>query len=159
MPRTRAPPRAIAGDRGRPRAYHRGTVAHDSPIDAYLATLPPAQHEALQHLRAQVHGLVPEAVETMSYGMPAFRLNGRMLLWFAGWKAHCSIYPLTGAFLEANTDALKAYRRTRGSLHFAPEAPLPETLVERMVQARVADLEGATGRGIGARSGEARRRG
>jgi uncharacterized protein YdhG (YjbR/CyaY superfamily) len=117
-------------------------VAHHSPIDDYLAPLPPDQHEALQRLRAQVARLVPDAVETISYGMPAFKLHGRALLWFAAWKAHCSIYPLTGAFLDANADALQGYRRTKGSLHFAPGAPLPEALVERMVRARVADLQG-----------------
>jgi uncharacterized protein YdhG (YjbR/CyaY superfamily) len=113
-----------------------------SPIDAYLATLPADQREALQRLRAQIAGLVPDAEETISYGMPAFKLRGRGLVWFAAWKAHCSIYPLTATFLEANADALKGYGRTKGSLHFTPEAPLPEALVERLVRARLADLEG-----------------
>jgi uncharacterized protein YdhG (YjbR/CyaY superfamily) len=117
-------------------------VAHDLPIDAYLATLPPDQREALQRLRAQIARLVPDAVETISYGMPAFKLHGHALLWFAAWKAHCSIYPLTDRFLEAHADALKGYRRTRGSLHFTTEAPLPEALVERLVRERLAGLEG-----------------
>jgi uncharacterized protein YdhG (YjbR/CyaY superfamily) len=116
-------------------------MAMDSRVDAYLATLPASQREALQRLRAQVARLVPDADETISYGMPAFKLNGRALLWFAGWKAHCSIYPLTDSFLEAHADALKGYRRTRGSLHFAPEAPVPDALVEELVRARVANLE------------------
>ena len=81
-------------------------------------------------------------METISYGMPVFKLHGRGLLWFAGWKAHCSIYPLTNTFLEAHADALKGCRRTKGSLHFTPEAPLPEALVERLVLDRLADLEG-----------------
>jgi uncharacterized protein YdhG (YjbR/CyaY superfamily) len=117
-------------------------MAHDSRIDAYLATLPPAQREALQRLRAHIARLVPDAVETISYGMPVFKVDGRGLLWFAAWKAHCSIYPLTDAFLEAHADALKGYERTKGSLHFTPEAPLPEALVERLVRERLADLEG-----------------
>jgi uncharacterized protein YdhG (YjbR/CyaY superfamily) len=116
-------------------------MAIDSRVDAYLATLPAAQREALQRLRAQVARLVPDADETISYGMPAFKLHGRALLWFAGWKAHCSIYPLTDSFLEAHADVLKGYRRTRGSLHFGPEAPVPDALVEELVRARVADLE------------------
>jgi uncharacterized protein YdhG (YjbR/CyaY superfamily) len=117
-------------------------VAHDSRVDAYLATLPTDQREALEGLRTHIARLVPEAVETISYGMPAFKLHGRALMWFAGWKAHCSIYPLTGAFLEAHADALKGYGRTRGSLHFTPDTPLPEALVEQMIRARLADLEG-----------------
>jgi uncharacterized protein YdhG (YjbR/CyaY superfamily) len=121
--------------------YDRDVVAHDSRIDAYLATLPADQREALQILRAQVARLVPEAEETISYGMPAFKLNGRFLLSFAGWKAHCSIYPLTETFLAAHADELQGFGRTKGSLHFTPESPLPEKLVEDLVRDRVADLE------------------
>lgn len=121
--------------------YHPDAVSHDSRIDAYLATLPADQRQALQRLRAQIARLAPEAVETISYGMPAFRLHGRGLVWYAGWKAHCSIYPLTDSFMEANAKALKGYRRTKGSLHFTPDSPLPEDLVERLVQERLADVE------------------
>ncbi len=116
-------------------------MAHDSRIDAYLATLPADQHEALQELRAQIARLVPDAEETISYGMPAFKLHGRGLIWYAGWRTHCSIYPLTDSFMEANAEALKGYGRTKGSLHFTPEAPLPAELVERLVRERLADFE------------------
>jgi uncharacterized protein YdhG (YjbR/CyaY superfamily) len=119
-------------------------VTDDSPIDAYLAGLPAEQRRVLQSLRAQVIGLVPDAVETMSYGMPVFKLGGQPLLWFAGWKAHCSIYPLTDSFLAAHVDELSGYRRTKGSLHFTHDAPLPESLVEELVRAREADLAAAT---------------
>jgi uncharacterized protein YdhG (YjbR/CyaY superfamily) len=122
-------------------AYHRPTVAGTSPIEAYLATLPRDQRVALQRLRLQVARLVPDAVEAISYGMPAFTLNGRVFFWYAGWKNHCSIYPLTGAFLERHRDELKGYRRTKGSLHFSPDAPLPDELVEDFVGERLADME------------------
>lgn len=100
-------------------------MADSSPIDTYLATLPADQRAALQRLRCEVPRLVPDAVETISYGLPTFKLHGRGLLSFAGWKAHCSIYPLTGSFLDAHAEELKGYRRTKGSLHFTPEEPLP----------------------------------
>jgi len=93
-------------------------VADDSPIDAYLATLPASQRDALQHLRSQILQLAPDAVETISYGMPTFKLRGRALVSFAGWKAHCSIYPLTGTLLDAHADALKGYERTIGERPF-----------------------------------------
>lgn len=112
----------------------------NADVDAYLAKLPEDQRAALEGFRKQVVRLVPDAVETISYGMPAFKLHGTALLWFAGWKAHCSIYPLTDTFLEARADELKGYRRTKGSLHFTPDAPLPEALVEELVLARVADV-------------------
>lgn len=120
-------------------------MTHDSPIDAYLANVSEDQREALQRLRAQIVSLVPDAVETISYGMPAFKLHGRAVVWFAAWKAHCSIYPLTDTFRAAHADALKAYRRTKGSLHFTPAAPPPESLVEELVRARLTDLEGGGG--------------
>ncbi len=115
-------------------------MTQESQIDAYLAGLPAEQRRVLQSLRAQVTRLVPDAVETMSYGMPVFKLGGQPLLWFAGWKAHCSIYPLTDSFLAAHADELSGYRRTKGSLHFTPDAPLPESLVEKIVRARESDL-------------------
>ena len=117
-------------------------MAHDPRIDAYLATLPADQREALQRLRFQIARVVPDAEETISYGMPTFKLDGRFLVSFAGWKAHCSIYPLTDAFLKAHADELKGYGRTKGSLHFTSDAPLPEALLESLVRGRVADLGG-----------------
>jgi uncharacterized protein YdhG (YjbR/CyaY superfamily) len=120
-------------------------MTDEAPIDAYLATLPPDQHKALQRLRVQIARLVPGAVETISYGMPAFQLEGHAVVWFAGWKAHCSIYPVTDTFLQEHADALKGYERTKGSLHFTPDAPLPEALVEQLVRARLADLQAGLG--------------
>ncbi len=120
-------------------------MTDDSAIDAYLAKLPQDQRAALERLRKQVVRLVPDAVEAISYGIPTFKLNGKALLWFAGWKAHCSIYPLTDTFLAGHADELKGYRRTKGSLHFTSDAPLPKALLEQLVRARVADLEGGAG--------------
>ena len=118
------------------------TVSLAAPIDAYLATQPPDQRDALLRLRAQIARLLPDAEETISYGLPAFTLKGRAVVWFAGWKAHCSIYPLTDSFLQAHAAELSTYRRTKGSLHFTPDAPLPDKLIESLLRARLADLEG-----------------
>jgi uncharacterized protein YdhG (YjbR/CyaY superfamily) len=119
-------------------------VAQNDQIDAYFATLAPDQREALQHLRALVRRVVPEAQETMSYGMPAFKLGGRFLISYAGWKRHCSIYPVTDTFLSAHAHELEGYDRTKGSLHFTPDDPLSDALVTALVQARVTEL--ASGR-------------
>ena len=116
-------------------------MTEDSPIDAYLAKRPAEQREALQRLRAQVSRLLPDAEESISYGIPTFKLGGRAVVWYAGWKSHCTIYPLTDSFLAAHHDELEGYVRTKGSLHFTPEAPLPEPIVEGLVRARLADLE------------------
>jgi len=111
-----------------------------SPIDEYLAGLPPEQGEALQRLRDEIMGLVPNAVETMSYGMPTIKVEGRALLLFAGWKAHCSLYGLTDAFIAAHADELKGYGGTKGSLHFTPRNALSAELVGKMVRARLREL-------------------
>lgn len=110
-------------------------------VDDYLAKLPAGQRELLQHVRGTVARLVPDAVELISYNMPAFKLRGKFLVSYAGWKAHCSIYPLMDSFLEAHADELSGYGRTKGSLHFTPEKPLPQPLLEELILARVADLE------------------
>ena len=109
-------------------------------IDEYLATLPDEQRAALEHVRREVHRLVPDAEEMISYGMPGFRLDGRSLLWFAGWKKHCSLYPLTDAFLADHPEELAGFEQTKGSVHFTPARPIPDDLLRALVQARVADV-------------------
>lgn len=113
----------------------------DTPVDAYLAKLPVEQRAALEQLRDHIMRVVPSAEETISYGMPTIKVNGEGLLLFAGWKAHCSIYGLTDAFVAEHADELKGYGGTKGSLHFTPENPFPEALVEQMVRGRLADLD------------------
>ena len=110
-------------------------------MEDYLAKLPEDQRASLDRLRRQLRKLLPGAVEAMSYGMPAFKVRDQSVVWFAGWKSHCSIYPLTDSFLRLHADALKGFGRTKGSLHFRPEAPIPEHLVEELVRARLSDLE------------------
>ena len=117
----------------------------DSPIDAYLAGLPADQRAALDLIRAELHRLVPDAEESMSYGMPVIKRHGHGVLWFAGWKKHLSIYPLTDSFLAAHEAELDGYERTKGSLHFTSDVPLPSALFEELVKARLADLEAGTG--------------
>ena len=93
-----------------------------------------------RRLRTQVASLVPEAVEVISYGIPTFKLDGKALIWYAAWKSHCSIYPLTDAFAAAHPDVLKEHGGTKGSLHFTPANPLPEPLIAELVRERVADV-------------------
>jgi len=109
-------------------------------IDEYLAALPADQRDALERVRRHIRALLPDALETMSYGMPVFKIGDQAVVWFAGWKAHCSVYPLTDRFLRSHADALKGFRRTKGSLHFTPDRPIPDTLLTELVEARLADL-------------------
>ena len=120
-------------------------VATDPRVDAYLGALPGDQREVLDKLRADVTRLVPEAEETISYGMPAFRLRGRFFLSFAAWKRHCSIYAIDDDLLARHADAIAGYGRTKGALHFSKAQPLPDALLEDLVRLRTGQIgEGRT---------------
>jgi uncharacterized protein YdhG (YjbR/CyaY superfamily) len=119
-------------------AYHPLVVA--GSVDEYLAGLPGDQRQLLAGLRARIARLVPEATEAISYGMPAFKLDGRFLVSYAGWKAHCSLYPLTDSFMASHADEIAGFDRTKGSIHFTPQKPLPDRVIDDLIAARVADL-------------------
>jgi uncharacterized protein YdhG (YjbR/CyaY superfamily) len=112
-------------------------MRRDPDVDAYLDRLPPAQRALLQHVRERIRAVVPDAEEAISYGMPAFKRSGRFFVSYAAWKRHCSIYPLSDEFLEAHRAELEGFGRTKGSLHFTPERPLPDDLLEALVRAEV----------------------
>ena len=106
----------------------------DPKVDAYLAALPQAQRELLQHVREVIAGVVPDAEEAISYGMPAFKRHGKFFISYAGWKRHASIYPLTDEFAAKHERELEGYGRTKGSIHFTSERPLPDDLIEALVR-------------------------
>ena len=116
-------------------------VIPDPRVDAYLAGLPADQRDLLQGLRARLAGLAPDATETISYGMPALKLGGRFLVSYAGWKAHCSLYPLTDSFMVSHATEIDGFDRTKGSIHFTSTHPLPDDLLDALIRARIADLE------------------
>ena len=109
-------------------------------INAYLAALPDRQRAALQHLHETIAEAVPEAVEAISYGMPAFRYRGRVLIWYLAAKNHCSLFP-TGAAIDAHRDELAGFDVSKGTIRFTPDHPLPMDLVARLVRSRIAQLD------------------
>ena len=109
-------------------------------VDEYMAGLPADQRQLLQGLRERIARLVPDATEAISYGMPAFKLDGRFLVSYAGWKSHCSLYPLTDSFIASHPDEVEPFDRTKGSIHFTPQKPLPDRVIDDLVLARVDDL-------------------
>jgi uncharacterized protein YdhG (YjbR/CyaY superfamily) len=103
-------------------------------IDEYLAGLGTAQSAALERLRRLVHAVVPQAQECISYGIPAFRLNGKMLIYLGAAAKHCAIYGVE----ETRTGEFNGYDTSgRSTLRFTPDRPLPENLVRRLLQARI----------------------
>jgi uncharacterized protein YdhG (YjbR/CyaY superfamily)/SAM-dependent methyltransferase len=113
-------------------------MATDPRVDAYIDALPEAQRELLQHVREVIRRTAPDAEEAISYGMPAFERGGKFFVSYAAWKRHCAIYPVTAAFLAAHRAELEGFGRTKGSLHFTPERPLPDHLLEALVRSELA---------------------
>jgi uncharacterized protein YdhG (YjbR/CyaY superfamily) len=101
-------------------------------IDEYISTFPEESQAVLEKVRQAIHKAAPEAVETMSYGMPTFNLNGKHVVFFAGWKRHISLYPLPAGD-EAFQQALSHYKRAKGSIQFPFDKPIPYDFVEHMV--------------------------
>src|SRR5437899_9519063 len=108
-------------------------------IDEYLAAVKGKKRAALDKLRKTIRTIVPKAEECISYGIPAFRLDGTIVAGFAATKKGCSYFPFSGATLGTLADELEDYEQTKSSLHFDPVAPLQATLVRKLIKARIAE--------------------
>jgi uncharacterized protein YdhG (YjbR/CyaY superfamily) len=110
-------------------------------IDEYLAKLTQPQRATLLELRQTIHDIVPDAEEVISYGMPAFRLNGKVIAGFAAFKNHLAYLPHSGSVLAELRDDLAGYASTEGSLHFHIGEPLPKALVKKLIAARLRQVK------------------
>ena len=108
-------------------------------IDEYLASVKPEQRISLQKLRRTIHATAPKAEECISYGIPAFRLNGRSLVYFGAWANHCSFYPGSSKTLKKFRNDLKEFQITKGTIRFSPDKPLPLALIKKLVKVRIAE--------------------
>lgn len=110
-------------------------------VDAYLRGLAEPKRSTLTELRRTILGIVPDAEEVISYGVPAFRVGGRIVAGMAAFKDHLSYVPFSGSVLGELEDELEDYRMTKSSLHFPVDRPLPEALVRRLIEVRRAEIE------------------
>jgi uncharacterized protein YdhG (YjbR/CyaY superfamily) len=108
-------------------------------IDEYLAGVAPGPRKALQRLRKTMRKIAPRAEECISYSIPAFRLEGRIIGGFAATKKGCSYFPFSGSTLRTLKKEIAGYGGTKSSLHFDPAEGLPEPLVRKLVRARMAE--------------------
>lgn len=111
-------------------------------IDTYLATLDEPKRRTLTALRDTIAAILPEAEQCISYGVPAFRLDGKVIAGFAAFKSHLSYLPHSGSVIAQLSSETEGYTHTKGSLHFPISEPLPAELVERLVRARMAEAFG-----------------
>jgi uncharacterized protein YdhG (YjbR/CyaY superfamily) len=118
-------------------------MAVAASIDEYLATVPDDKRPELERLRRMIRALAPEAVETISYAMPAFKIKGRYFIGFAATKAHCSLY-VGHAPLDVLADELAPYKLWKGTINYKADAPLPADLVTRIVEARLVEFRKGT---------------
>lgn len=108
-------------------------------IDDYLATLSGPKRRALLKLRKTIRSIVPNAQECISYRMPAFRLDGRVIAGFIATKRGCSYFPFSGSTLATLAKDVRSYDQTKSALHFDPREGLPVALVRRLIRARIAE--------------------
>jgi uncharacterized protein YdhG (YjbR/CyaY superfamily) len=122
----------------------RSQMRRDAAIDEYLAGVSPSNRAVLQKLRKTIRSIVPEVEECISYRMPAFRYQGRIIGGFQATSTGCSYYPFSGTTLKTLARDVEGYSQTKSALHFGPDNPLPAALVRKLLTARMAEGKGST---------------
>lgn len=127
----------VKSDKRSSAVKRRGTPKN---VNEYIAGVPEPARGTLIKMRAAIRSAAPpEATETISYGIPAFKYKG-VLVWFAAFSNHCSLFP-TAAVIEAFKNELKGFTTSKGTIHFPADKPLPTALIKKLVKARVAQIE------------------
>lgn len=111
-------------------------------VQAYFASSPPRQRRRLREMRTAIRAAAPEATEYFSYRMPAFRLDGKVLVWYAAFTRHTSLFPITAGLKRRLAAELRDLETSKGTVRFPLDKPLPVTVLKRLVKGRVAELRG-----------------
>jgi len=108
-------------------------------IDEYLSGVSESKRTALEQLRKIIIAAAPKAEECISYQLPTFRLDGKLLVAFGAAAHHCAFYPMSASTVQAHKDELRDYKTSKGTIRFQSEQPLPAALVRKLVKARIAE--------------------
>ena len=119
------------------------TVTATPALKAYIAALSPEARRAFKAVRAIIREIAPDVEEGFSYKIPAFRWNGQMLVWCAGWTTHLAIYPVTDAMAKAGGVRLARYRAAKGTLKFPFAEDLPLPFITKLIRARMKEIASA----------------
>ena len=114
-------------------------AAKPKTIDEYLAAASDDKRAALEKLRKAIRSAAPKAEECISYGLAAFRLNGKLLVGLGATANRCAFYPMSSSTVEAHKDDLQDYDTSKGTIRFQAHKPLPAALVRKLVKARIAE--------------------
>jgi uncharacterized protein YdhG (YjbR/CyaY superfamily) len=125
-------------------------------VDEYIAAQPEAVRPKLEQVRAAIRRAVPEAVEGIGYGMPGYKLRGKPILYFAGFKEHYSLFAASGTFFAALEDDLRGYELRKGTVHFPLTKPVKVKLISRIAKLRAAGIAATTQKPLLGRGKEGR---
>lgn len=109
-------------------------------VETYLAGVPEPQRATLTVVRERLRAQLPQAEEVISYGVPAFAVDGTAVAGYSASKSHCSYLPMSGSVLSGMADDLAGYQWSKGALRFPMDEPLPDELIAALVKARLAQL-------------------
>jgi uncharacterized protein YdhG (YjbR/CyaY superfamily) len=112
-------------------------------VRRYTAAQSAKPRAALRTIRAAIRAAAPKAVEHFSYGIPGFRLDGRPLVWYAAFKQHVSLYPVTAAIRRPLAADIKGYETSTGTIRFPLDEPMPVALIKKIVKARAREVASA----------------
>lgn len=115
-------------------------MSGSSEVDAYLAPLPEKQRTVMQQLRQIVTAAAPEAVEAISYKMPALKISGRFFMSYDAFKNHFSLFPWTDAMAATLGAEIQPYLSGKGTLRFSADKPLPAELIRKIVEIRLKEF-------------------
>jgi uncharacterized protein YdhG (YjbR/CyaY superfamily) len=113
-------------------------------IDGVLSSFPDDKRAALQALRETIAAAAPDAVEGISYGLPAFRYRGRPLVSYNATKGHCAFFPMSPAVLDRHRDELTGFDLAKGTVRFSSDRQIPAEIVSAIVRERMTEIEGST---------------